>query len=564
MSPDGETASGATLFPIRLCEAPFGGGRRALRAGVGSLGTDERQDLQYAACGVVMGLLFGAVLVLVAAGTATADTIFGTPRGEVLRGTAKADRLYGRGGNDRLYGLGGADLLVGGVGRDLIEGGAGADTIRARDGLPDVIHCGPGNDRATVDLVDTTKGCETRLEPAPSPRTPIPTVVENARPGSSGWNHEPRASGRAIEGYVLPDAVPGQTVTFHVATDPPAPYRILIHRLGWYGGAGSRLVACLPACDSSAAGQREAIPMPNPNGLVHADWPVSQTFVIPEDWTSGYYSVHYVLQGGPSSGEMHPGWLVVREPAAATRAPILVLVPAMTWEAYNGWGGGSVYEFNSPDQRRASKVSFDRPYDQTIRGGQNAFEIPLVRFLEREGFDVAYETDLEAAREPETLVGRKLIIVAGHGEYWTKGLRDAFESARDAGTNLAFMGANAGYWQVRLEDDFRTMVSYKYPPADPEPDFALKTIMFRQVGRQECVLIGVQHQGGNLNWANDGDYAVDPGAATNPWIRAAGLNGGDVIRGVVSREVDTIPSWLPRTEGCGNHPTVLFHREFGR
>ena len=43
------------------------------------------------------------------------------------------------------------------------------------------------------------------------------------------------------------------------------------------------------------------------------------------------------------------------------------------------------------------------------------------------------------------------MIVAGHDEYWTSRMRDAFEAARDAGVNLAFFGANIGYWQMRYE-----------------------------------------------------------------------------------------------------------------
>ncbi len=285
---------------------------------------------------------------------------------------------------------------------------------------------------------------------------------------------------------------------------------------------------------------------------------------MPPDWTSGYYAVRYVLTSGPDAGRMHPGWFVVREVPVASRAPILVLAPAMTWQAYNGWGGGSVYEFNSPAGHPAVKVAFDRPYDPTSLG-HNAWELPLVEFLEQEGFDVAYETDLQAARDPGSLEGRELIVVAGHGEYWPAELRTAFERARDTGTSLAFMGANAAYWQVRLEDDFTTMVAYKSAALDPEQNPALETILFRALvpPLPECALIGVQHQGGTLDWPNDGDYVVEESAAGNPWIQAAGLVPGDVLRGLVSREVDAIPTWLPRDVGCDNHPTVLFHRERG-
>ena len=40
----------------------------------------------------------------------------------------------------------------------------------------------------------------------------------------------------------------------------------------------------------------------------------------------------------------------------------------------------------------------------------------------------------------------------GHDEYWTPAMRREVTRARDAGTNLAFLGANTMYWRVRLED----------------------------------------------------------------------------------------------------------------
>ena len=73
-------------------------------------------------------------------------------------------------------------------------------------------------------------------------------------------------------------------------------------------------------------------------------------------------------------------------------------------------------------------------------------------------------------------------------------MRDAFESGRDRGTNLAFMGANAAYWQVRYEDDRRTLVGYK-SPADPIADRSLATVLFRDLQRPECRLVGVQFEG---------------------------------------------------------------------
>jgi parallel beta-helix repeat protein len=89
---------------------------------------------------------------------------------DFLAGTSEGDRLKGKGGDDTLRGKAGDDCLSGGTendrlnggsGEDLLKGGAGDDTINAKDGEPDRVRCGFGNDRATVDSVDTVHDCET-------------------------------------------------------------------------------------------------------------------------------------------------------------------------------------------------------------------------------------------------------------------------------------------------------------------------------------------------------------------------------------------------------------------
>src|SRR5919199_2367469 len=216
--------------------------------------------------------------------------------------------------------------------------------------------------------------------------------------------------------------------------------------------------------------------------------------VVPPDWVSGYYEARLRLTAGTQAGRFYPVWFVVREPALRASA-IVVQVPVNTWQAYNNWGGRSLYDFNSGGAR-ASRVSFDRPYAVRVPGAQASplpWEIQLVRFLEREGYDVSYQTDADTDRDPASLLRHRLVMTAGHSEYWTKAMRDGFESARDHGTNLVFTGANNAYWQVRYEDGRRTIVGYK-SLADPIAGPALETIRFRDLAqpRAECALVGVQ------------------------------------------------------------------------
>src|SRR5947209_9024723 len=118
-------------------------------------------------------------------------------------------------------------------------------------------------------------------------------------------------------------------------------------------------------------------------------------------------------------------------------------------------------------------------------------------------------------------------------------MRDGLEEARNAGTNLAFLGSDDGYWQVRYEDSYRTIVSYK-SSADPCPDRSQTTTRFRLLNppRPECELEGVQWQGGLAPEEQRRSYS--PVALGDPWLAGAGLGAGDVLAGSVGYEWDAV------------------------
>jgi hypothetical protein len=99
---------------------------------------------------------------------------------------------------------------------------------------------------------------------------------------------------------------------------------------------------------------------------------------------------------------------------------------------------------------------------------------------------------------------------------------------------------------------------------DPNPDPSAKTAMFRELipARLECGLIGIQHQGVGLNWPA-GDYTVMSSAFASSWMTDTSFHTGDVVHGIVSVESDSIPGDQSAAASCGNHLTVLFHREHG-
>ena len=400
-----------------------------------------------------------------------------------------------------------------------------------------------------------------------------PTPVENRREGSPDWQLSRPAGAGEIEGYAsAASARPGDRISLHVSTRSRR-FDVRIYRLGWYGGAGARQIH-----------EKRGIPggirtrlQPNPaDGLVACDWPASVTFRIGRRWTTGVYLARLT---GADDGMQAFVPFVVREGRGRRRAPFVLPIAVATWQAYNNWGGKSLYDFNSVGGQRALRVSFDRPYaaGEGAWAGLGAgelltvahaprkagWEYPMIRWLEREGYDVAYATTIDLDADSTTFDGRRAILVAGHDEYWTRGVRDRFEAARDRGVNLAFFGANLGYWQVRLEPSKagvprRTIFCAKDhtldPVVDTEADRDL-TVHFRHLHprRPENALIGVMTA--EAEEPVEGAF-VPTAAASASWVfhgTAAARGDSTAIPGIVGYEVDRsfasdelFGAWTPR------------------
>jgi hypothetical protein len=376
--------------------------------------------------------------------------------------------------------------------------------------------------------------------PATSAAATNPVQRENSRPGNPGWEI-PAGAGTVITGYASETSVaPGQSVRLYVAAPPGSRYRVLVYRLGWYRGVGGRLIMCVPGCRSSHA----SIAQPPPTtpdsvtGLFRAPWRVSDRVEIPPDAVSGYYEAKLEIVGGAHAGAIGIVPLIVRQNPGAPPSAVLVQVPVNTWEAYNRWGGKSLYQFGT--SMHALEVSFDRPFDQQVFNMLTELELPWVRFLERNGIDVSYQTDIDTDTAPESLLPHRLVFAIGHDEYWTQRMRSAFDQALALSTNLMF-GSNSGEWRMRYATGRRTIVEWRDPSIDPVHNPRLDNGFFRTFGEPECQLMGVEHQ-----WAAQRDLSAPPtsyvvvGPSSDPWLAAAGLAPGDVIPGVVGYEWDSL------------------------
>jgi hypothetical protein len=381
--------------------------------------------------------------------------------------------------------------------------------------------------------------------PATSATAANPVQRENSRPGTPGWE-VPAGAGTVITGYASETSVaPGQRFDLHVAAPAGSQYRVLVYRLGWYQGVGGRLIICVPGCRSSrtAIAQPPATAPRSVTGLLRTPRRVTDRVEIPRDAVSGYYEAKLEIVAGAHAGAVGSVPLIVRQSPAATASAVLVQVPVNTWEAYNPWGGKSLYHFGT--SKHALEVSFDRPFGQRkFYDMVTKLELPWVRFLERNGIDVSYQTDVDTDSVPGSLLQHRLVFAIGHDEYWTQRMRGAFDRALARSTNLMF-GSNSGEWRMRYAAGRRTIVEWRDPSIDPVHNRRLDNGFFRTFGEPECKLMGVEHQ-----WAAQRGLTAPPtsytvvGPSSDPWLAAAGLAPGDVIAGVVGYEWD---SFIP---GC--------------
>ena len=387
--------------------------------------------------------------------------------------------------------------------------------------------------------------------------TPVSIQTENSKPGDGSW-FPSGAPERSIEGYTSETSVaPGGTVEFHVSTKPSQQYRIDVYRVGWYDSKGGRLVRELPESEGRPRSQ------PNPDaetGLVECDWPVTDTFDVPSNLTTGLYLAHFVLTSGPNRGKSTADAFFVRPSEQRTRqSNIVVQMPIATSQAYNSWGGKSLYGFQS-DGEPADKISYHRPHGIPFPGNHLGYAIHAVRFLESEGYEISYVSDVDVHRNPDLLRDYQLAISAGHDEYWSQTQRDAFEAAQDDGVNLVFLGANICYWQIRYEDDESTIVGYKKNiEDDPRSGTQRQTSLFRNLPtpRPESELEGVQFDGATYGTKYP-DYTVVEEALDHPWMEGTGFEPGDTLTSLVGYEWDRI---FPEN----NVPelTQFFHYEDG-
>ncbi|HEX2192639.1 MAG TPA: N,N-dimethylformamidase beta subunit family domain-containing protein, partial [Acidimicrobiales bacterium] len=374
-------------------------------------------------------------------------------------------------------------------------------------------------------------------------------LEENKRPGTADWHITGPVSRGDIEGYAEATSVnQGQSVRLFVSTKAST-YRVEAYRIGWYGGRQGRLVWRSEAL--RGVRQPDAV-VDRTTNMAEARWSPSLTVNVDRAWPPGNYLFKLVADNG------YAGYIPLTLRDDASRAALLVVNAVTTWQAYNRWGGHSLYEGidgsgRSSPSGRAQVVSFDRPYaNDSGAGDYLGNELPFISLLEKEGYDVAYWTDIDLHARSGQLANHRALLTLGHDEYWSKEMRDGAEAARDRGMNLAFFGANAVFRAIRLQPSplgpDRRQVNYRVASADPlrGVDDSRVTVSWREppLNRPESTLVGAFYQCNPVK----ADFVV---ADASAWVFAgSGLRKGDRIRNLVGPEYDRYDLNAPRPPGA--------------
>ena len=304
-----------------------------------------------------------------------------------------------------------------------------------------------------------------------------PIACENLKQGNSDWDvliesdatcglrPAPGRPTSCISGFSTDISVNiGATISFKVDTDSDTNshttnWVLDIYRLGYYGGAGARKVGTATQVPNVLAHQPPC--NRDPTGAVIVDcanWQVSATWTVPSSAVSGVYvgklKRRDVAGSEPAS---HITFIVRDDNGASASSDILFQTSDTTWQAYNGSFDG-LAPYGLSLYNGAIRVSYDRPFTTRHDLGLSWFrhsEYAMLRWLERNGYDVSYTTGVDTDRRGDRILSHKVFLSVGHDEYWSAQQRANVEAARDAGVHLAFFSGNEVFWKTMWEGSSR-------------------------------------------------------------------------------------------------------------
>jgi hypothetical protein len=247
------------------------------------------------------------------------------------------------------------------------------------------------------------------------------------------------------------------------------------------------------------------------------------------DWGSGLYAARLLARGRTGFAPF------VLRPRRLGEHAVAVVQPTNTWQAYNyrcanGDGVPDTWYYTSA----CSMVDISRPYlDRGVPPHFRAYDVGFLHWLGHTGkrIDMLAQEDLERVSGDQLARFYKLIVFPGHHEYVTEAEYDAVQRYRDLSGNLAFLSANNFFYRVNRDRD---------------REHIIRIGRWRDLGRPEAALVGVQYIEWNLGTFKNRQYTIR-GARLAPWLFAGtGLGNGDRL-GWWGIEVDGRTSASPRS-----------------
>jgi hypothetical protein len=391
---------------------------------------------------------------------------------------------------------------------------------------------------------------------------------ENARAGTQDWlltktRIDPATKYRCpwIEGYCSHTSVQaGEPITFHVSTNPPSPFTIDLYRMGFYGGKGGRQVASL----GPFKGTTQPDPPIGPSRVRDCRWEPCATWLVPKECVSGVYL-------GKLTAERE-GWqsyviFIVRD---QRQADFIFQCSDTTWQAYNRWPSQFALYDDGKDHwywGPGVDVSFNRPYGRycqildaplsTGSGEWFLWEYPLAYWLEANGYDVTYTSNLDTHAAPSQLVRAKGFLSVGHDEYYSMDMFRNLQAAIAAGLNVAFFSGNVCCGRIDPRPDSDGLPNRVFSRTDfygPRDEAEIKR--FPAMGL-------LPHQSPNSSeLVGAGNIPPTTGGAdwicTRPdhWLFAGtAMKQGDGIPGLVGWEWHGQPAPIPELEVVATGPT---------
>ena len=374
-----------------------------------------------------------------------------------------------------------------------------------------------------------------------SARKPVPparpkVVAENSLPGYPDWQISNTGGAYDMVGYVGQSSVlQGQPVTLYASTTARS-FTVKVFRMGWYGGDQARLVYSTPTVNGAVQAQAT---LRSGTNTVSTGWGSSVTLPT-DDWPAGAY----LLRMDAESGAQRFIPMTVRSPS--TSGKVVIKASTATWQAYNTWWGYDLY--NGPAgaadyDNRSLVVSMDRPFDGNGADMFLAHEQPFIAVAERIGVPLAYISSIEIDNDPQLLNGAAALFSLGHDEYWSVPERTNVTAARDAGVNIAFMGANCCFRRIRYQDSplgaQREVVCYKTSYSE-DPMYGVNNTIVTNDYREPPDPDPESSMTGTLYESNptDASYII---ATPDSWLFAGtGVQKGTSFPGMVGIEYDRV------------------------